>query len=234
MTDSKDQRRYHDNLQDEVDGAALYKALAEIESDPSLAKVYRRLATVEDAHAEFWRARLHRIPNLTPSFRARALSWLAASAPAFLPLVAAAEARDSTHYDPPPEAVAGGLPADERSHARLINAAALPARAGLAGPALARLEGRHRGGGNALRAAVLGANDGLVSNLSLVMGVAGAEACRAARPAHGARRPGRGRLLDGDGRMAVGHQCARTHETADRDRSRGARACPRRRRRSWS
>src|ERR1700689_4773836 len=35
--------------------------------------------------------------------------------------------------------------------------------------------GRRRLGGNALRAAVLGANDGLVSNLSLVMGVAGAE-----------------------------------------------------------
>ena len=31
-------------------------------------------------------------------------------------------------------------------------------------------------GGNALRAAVLRANDGLVSNLSLVMGVAGASA----------------------------------------------------------
>jgi VIT1/CCC1 family predicted Fe2+/Mn2+ transporter len=46
---------------------------------------------------------------------------------------------------------------------------------GLAGPAVGRLEGRHRAvGGNALRAAVLGANDGLVSNLSLVMGVAGA------------------------------------------------------------
>jgi VIT1/CCC1 family predicted Fe2+/Mn2+ transporter len=43
------------------------------------------------------------------------------------------------------------------------------------GGALAKLEGRHRsGGGNALRAAVLGANDGLLSNLSLVMGVAGA------------------------------------------------------------
>src|SRR5690606_27630964 len=40
---------------------------------------------------------------------------------------------------------------------------------------IARLEGRHRTiGGNALRAAVLGANDGLVSNLALVMGVAGA------------------------------------------------------------
>ena len=43
------------------------------------------------------------------------------------------------------------------------------------GGLLAKLEGRHKaGGGNALRAAVLGANDGLVSNLSLVMGVAGA------------------------------------------------------------
>jgi VIT1/CCC1 family predicted Fe2+/Mn2+ transporter len=37
-----------------------------------------------------------------------------------------------------------------------------------------RSEGPRRLGGNALRAAVLGANDGLVSNLSLVMGVAGA------------------------------------------------------------
>ncbi|MBO9359652.1 MAG: VIT1/CCC1 transporter family protein, partial [Thermomicrobium sp.] len=47
---------------------------------------------------------------------------------------------------------------------------------GLPGSSLAILEGRHRAvGGNALRAAVLGANDGLVSNLSLVMGVAGAD-----------------------------------------------------------
>ena len=44
-----------------------------------------------------------------------------------------------------------------------------------AGSFLGRLEGRHRSvGGNALRAAVLGANDGLCSNLSLVMGVVGA------------------------------------------------------------
>jgi VIT1/CCC1 family predicted Fe2+/Mn2+ transporter len=40
---------------------------------------------------------------------------------------------------------------------------------------VARIEGRHRtAGGNALRAAVLGASDGLVSNFNLVMGVAGA------------------------------------------------------------
>jgi vacuolar iron transporter family protein len=48
-------------------------------------------------------------------------------------------------------------------------------RNGLSGATVARLEGRHRAtGGNALRAAVLGVNDDLVSNVSLIMGVAGA------------------------------------------------------------
>jgi len=45
----------------------------------------------------------------------------------------------------------------------------------MGGEQLGRIEGKHKSvGGNALRAAVLGANDGLVSNMSLVMGVAGA------------------------------------------------------------
>jgi len=45
----------------------------------------------------------------------------------------------------------------------------------MAGGTMATLEGRHHAmGGNSLRAAVLGANDGLVSNFSLVMGVTGA------------------------------------------------------------
>ena len=45
----------------------------------------------------------------------------------------------------------------------------------ISGSNLARFEKRHRSvGGNALRAAVLGGNDGLVSNFSLVMGIAGA------------------------------------------------------------
>jgi vacuolar iron transporter family protein len=46
---------------------------------------------------------------------------------------------------------------------------------GVTGAQLSKFERRHRSvGGNAIRAAVLGGNDGLVSNLSLVMGVAGA------------------------------------------------------------
>jgi VIT1/CCC1 family predicted Fe2+/Mn2+ transporter len=105
------------------------------------------------------------------------LAWLARRfGPQFvLPTVNTLEQRDSGQYDAQAEAVAGGLPAAERSHARIVQAIEAATPGGLQGSALARLEGRHRAlGGNALRAAVLGANDGLVSNLSLVMGVAGA------------------------------------------------------------
>jgi VIT1/CCC1 family predicted Fe2+/Mn2+ transporter len=95
---------------------------------------------------------------------------------AVLPLIMQAEIKDSHLYDNQPEAVAAGLPAEERSHARVFRGLARGSPRGLSGQAIVQLEGRHRAtGGNALRAAVLGANDGLVSNLSLVMGVAGAE-----------------------------------------------------------
>ena len=182
MSELEDVQRFKNNLQGEIDGAALYGTLADTETDPNLAAVYRKLAAVEGAHAEFWRTQLAKFGvrdvALKPTFRARALRWLATRfGPSFvLPTIAAAEARDSDMYDQQPEAVAGGLPTDERSHARLINAAS-SSGAGLVGPAIATLEGRHRGAaGNSLRAAVLGANDGLVSNLSLVMGIAGASA----------------------------------------------------------
>ncbi|HEV2303448.1 MAG TPA: VIT1/CCC1 family protein [Stellaceae bacterium] len=181
MAKKEPQRRYSANLQGEIDGAALYRTLAEAEKDPRLSTVYRRLASVEEAHAEFWKTRIRaldqRVPILRPGFRTRALGWLARRfGPAFvLPTLDTLEHMDSGAYDAQPEAVAGGLPAAERSHARILAAVAASAPGALGGPALARLEGRHRGmGGNALRAAVLGANDGLVSNLSLVMGVAGA------------------------------------------------------------
>jgi VIT1/CCC1 family predicted Fe2+/Mn2+ transporter len=71
---------------------------------------------------------------------------------------------------------------------------------GAEGPFIARLEGRHKAtAGNALRAAVLGANDGLLSNFSLVMGVAGASL--------GGREiviTGLAGLLAGAGSMALG------------------------------
>jgi vacuolar iron transporter family protein len=181
MPDREAASRYRANLQGEVDSAALYRALADAEPDPRLKDVYGRLAAVEEGHAEFWRKQLDRIgahaQRLGLGWRTRALAWLAHRfGPQFvLPTVNTLEQRDVGQYDAQAEAVAGGLPAAERSHARVVQAIEASTPGGLQGSALARLEGRHRAlGGNALRAAVLGANDGLVSNLSLVMGVAGA------------------------------------------------------------
>ena len=173
--------RYRANLQGEVDSASLYRTLAESERNPDIAKIYTKLALIEDAHAEFWKSRLKASgsepPLLGPSVRTRILRWLAQRfGPQFiLPTIDTLEQLDSGQYDSQPEAVAANLPAAERSHARIIEALAGAYPQALQGGTLARFEGRHRGmGGNALRAAVLGANDGLCSNLSLVMGVAGA------------------------------------------------------------
>lgn len=172
-------QHYRENLQGEIDSAALYRALARLEHDQRLSTVYDRLAAVEEAHADFWSKRLTTAGVSPP---ARRVGWrtrvLIALARRFgpnliLPTMRTLEQVDSGKYAGEPEAQGAGLSADERSHARLLEALAGPA--GAPGAAISRLEGRHRGaGGNALRAAVLGANDGLVSNLSLVMGAAGA------------------------------------------------------------
>jgi len=206
MTEPSDERRYAVNLQGERDSAALYRTLAEVEKNPQLAEIYRKLAAVEDSHAEFWKKRLIRlgasIPDLRMNLRTRVLRWLAKMfGPAVvLPSVNTLEQIDSGQYNAQPDAVAGGLPQAERSHARIIEALAGARPETLSGGTLARLEGRHRGmGGNALRAAVLGANDGLVSNLSLVMGIAGASL-----PAHTILITGVAGLLAGACSMAMG------------------------------
>jgi VIT1/CCC1 family predicted Fe2+/Mn2+ transporter len=105
------------------------------------------------------------------------MAWLACrfGAQLVLPTVATFEQVDQYGYDDQPETDATKMRDQERSHARVLRYITSGSPQGVAGETLARLEGRHRApGGNALRAAVLGANDGLTSNLALVMGVAGA------------------------------------------------------------
>ena len=170
--------RYRRNLQNEVDGAAIYRAMAAGEEHPALVELYTSLAEAEERHARFWGERMREAgtapPPLRPTWQARALIMAARRlGPQWvLPTVAQQEREGRKMYDHQPEASGTSLPGDERSHARILRELG---GSGLPGDAIARLEGRHRSiGGNALRAAVLGANDGLVSNLSLVMGVAGA------------------------------------------------------------
>src|SRR6266436_5990747 len=120
MPEDDPRRRYIANLQGEVDSAALYRTLAQPEKNPQLAEVYRRLAAIEEAHAEYWKNHIsaidQRVPKLRPGFRTRALAWLARRfGPAFvLPTVDTLEHMDSGTYDAQPEAVAAGLPAAER------------------------------------------------------------------------------------------------------------------------
>lgn len=174
--------RYRENVQAEVDGAALYHALAQAEKRPELSSVYRQLAEEEEKHARLWEEKLRamgeKIAPARPSGRIRFLGWLAKRfGPGLvLPTIVSMEQVDSRRYDTQEDARSAALPADERTHARTLRAiSGRPGSAGLAGSEVAELEGRHRAiGGNALRAAVLGANDGLVSNFSLIMGVAGA------------------------------------------------------------
>jgi VIT1/CCC1 family predicted Fe2+/Mn2+ transporter len=168
------------HLQDELDGVALYQALAELEANPKVAEVYRRLANMEQQHADAWQERLRAanlpVPVHRLSWRTRTLIALARrfGVALVLPSISALEQSDAHQYNQ--QAIATHMAGDERSHARLLRHLTQSTSGGLEGGALAQIEGRHRaGGGNALRAAVLGANDGLVSNLSLVMGVAGAE-----------------------------------------------------------
>jgi VIT1/CCC1 family predicted Fe2+/Mn2+ transporter len=180
MTDtiasSRDIGRWRANLQAEVDGELVYRAMAANAGDERLVPLYREMADAEARHAELWRGRLRgagAADRVGPSWRARTLAMLARRLGAGLvaPTVAKQEREGRTMYDDQPEAAGTSLAADERSHARLLHRIT----GGASGAMLARFDGRHRAvDGNALRAAVLGANDGLVSNLSLVMGVAGA------------------------------------------------------------
>ena len=117
-----------------------------------------------------------------------------------LPTVATLEQVDERAYDDQPETTKTDMSAQERSHARVLRYIAGGSPQGIAGETLATLEGRHRvPGGNSLRVAVLGANDGLTSNLALVMGVAGAQLKTAA-----VLITGLSGLLAGSFSMAIG------------------------------
>src|SRR6202795_4496939 len=179
---SSDIKRYRDNLRDELNGAALYAALAAAETDPIRKDLFLQLAQAESSHAQLWRDKLEAAgvhdDRFVPDFRTRLLAKLAQRfGPRFvLPTVAAAEFADRNKYAGQSDAHA--ISAEERGHAAVIQAVA--ANSGRTGPgagaAIARAEPWHRGvsSGNNLRAAVLGANDGLVSNFCLIMGIAGA------------------------------------------------------------
>jgi VIT1/CCC1 family predicted Fe2+/Mn2+ transporter len=177
MPTQEDLARYADNYLREQDGIALYKALAEAEKDPVRSQIFDRLAKAEERHAARW-ARLLRthgvaLPAYRGSWRVSLLGWLSRriGTQQILPMVTGLESRDQDVYRGQVEA--GGIPAEERGHMRTLRAMQGQSRGGP--ESILDVEGWHRANyGGSLRAAVFGANDGLVSNFCLVMGVAGA------------------------------------------------------------
>src|SRR3989441_7969997 len=176
---SQDLRRYKDNLLREQDGIALYRALAKAEKDPARAEIFEKLAKAEERHAARWAKLLKNngapVPGYTPGWRILLLGWLSRrfGTQHILPVVTGIESRDQDVYRGQVEA--HGLPAEERGHMRTLRA--MQQHSENPPESILDLEGWHRTiHGGSLRAAVFGANDGLLSNFSLVMGIAGANA----------------------------------------------------------
>ena len=202
------------NWRAEKDSAALYAALARLDKDPYQRRVYEELAGAEARHAAFWEERLRvagrPAPAFRPSVRTAILIQLARhlGISFVVPSVIAREMRDHDDYAGQDDARAAGLAHEEHGHA-----AALRRRSSA-------------GLGNNLRAAVLGANDGLASNFCLMMGVAGAGASGATVLLSGIAG-----LVGGACSMALGEWLsvtnARELALSQEDRAVGTRAPPR-------
>jgi vacuolar iron transporter family protein len=178
--DAQKRQRYLDNWSDERNTASLYHLISALEKNERIAEVYLRMEQIELRHASHWEKLLaegnEKPPVFEPSTRTKILAWLARrfGAAMILPSMQTMEQNGVKSYRQQSEAAF--MAGDEAGHANVISQIAGTSQRGMiGGGALAQMEGRHRAtGGNALRAAVMGANDGMVSNLSLVMGVAGA------------------------------------------------------------
>ena len=176
MDDAATIERWKATRQDEVDAEAVYRALADAQRDPERSALLRRIADDERRHATHWETLLREAgvdPGPTrPGQRARILCRLADDfgESVVAPIMRDREAKATEAYLDE----SGHFARDEERHALALAALVGDVRGEPIGRALARLQRGRAAGGNALMAAVLGVNDGLVSNASLVMGAAGA------------------------------------------------------------
>ena len=166
------------NIQTEVDASYLYSKLSAVEEDPSIAGVFREMSEIEMGHAVAFIEKSGGVKADLPgpSGRAKVINRIGKIFGYDYVLGMLMDTEKSIS-----NAVIYGkkknnleITGSETNHVKILNSI-LEKDTRLAGASIARFEKRHRSvGGNALRAAVLGGNDGLVSNFSLVMGVAGA------------------------------------------------------------
>lgn len=153
---ARDRRRWARYLVNERAEAQVYRELASRRSGEEQ-EILLALADAEGRHEAHWLELLGGEPASLPraSAATRVLGWMARRFGSIFVLALAQNAEDRSPYDDDPHASAA-MRADEKIHREVVRGLAARGRRRLAGT---------------FRAAVFGANDGLVSNLALVMGI---------------------------------------------------------------
>lgn len=151
-------RRY---LANERAEAAVYRELARKKKGEER-DILLKLADAESRHEQYWQEKLGEYVGMPqkPDLNTQFMGWMAKNFGSVFTLALMQSAESRTPYMDDDDA-SEQLAADERVHAEVVR--------GLA------IQGREKISGN-FRAAVFGANDGLVSNLALVIGVMGSGA----------------------------------------------------------
>lgn len=149
-------RRWRRYLADEIAEGQIYRDIA-ARREGVEREILLGLAEAEKRHEQHWRALLgeHAKNPPRPSFHRVLLRWLARIFGSVFVLALAQRAESDSPYAKDSD-VPEGMAADEAIHEEVVRGLAARGREQLAG---------------SFRAAVFGANDGLVSNLALVMGI---------------------------------------------------------------
>lgn len=152
-------RRWRRYLADERMEAQTYRNLAKREQEPQRS-IMLALAEAEGRHEEHWLRLLgeHAYPDPRPRPLARMLPALAGRFGSVFALALAQRSEQRTSYDIEDDATEQ-MAADEHIHGEVVRSLAASSRERIAGN---------------FRAAVFGINDGLISNLALILGVAAA------------------------------------------------------------
>jgi vacuolar iron transporter family protein len=168
----------NNNVQTEIDASFLYRTLAENEEDQGIAKIFFQMSTIEQSHAVAFLKKMGQddanMPE--PSIRAKILRSIGKiiGYDYVLGVLLDTEKSLSSSILRSRKKQHQNESLSDTAHVTILKNI-LSSKTQISGASLARFEKRHRSvGGNALRAAVMGGNDGLVSNFSLIMGVAGA------------------------------------------------------------
>ena len=161
-------------IQTEIDACFLYQKLAEHEEDPVIMNVFRQMSDIEKSHAEAFAISLENLMH--PSWRAKTLNLIGKIFGYDYVLGSLMDTEKSISNAIIFAKKKNNLKINgsETTHVSILRNI-LEKENGVTGAQLSKFEKKHRSvGGNAIRAAVLGGNDGLVSNFSLIMGIAGA------------------------------------------------------------